>query len=143
MILYDQTTDEADVRFKIHNRFFGRKFSCQYSIPNSKSNEDDEFHNNKKFTWPELVPTQDVTNKSRESFLVNNQMKGWKLTSEAKKQYILDLIVKSHDEYNHINDDTSKLDFDQLNALEIRKQLSLMQSIRYHSLFFLALCDSV
>ena len=58
-------------------------------------------------------------------------MKGWKLTSEAKKQYILDLIVKSHDEFNHINDDTSKLDFDQLNALEIRKQVSLMQSIRY------------
>jgi hypothetical protein len=130
MIIYDQSNEEVDVRFKIHNRFFGRKFSCQYS--QDKSNKDD-FYNHKKFAWPDLVPTEEVPNKLAEPFLVSNQMKGWKLTSEAKRQYVLDLILKSHDELSKISEEASKLDLDQLNALEIRRQLSLMQSIRYQN----------
>lgn len=138
MILFEDPSQD-DINYQIHNRFFGRKFAGSNTTSTSHSqlkyiqHQKNDFINNDKIYTNQLVLTDEVPSEIRNGqCVINKQLKGWKLTSEAKKKYIMDMVVDSYKQLGGISEEVSAdMSFDHQNSLDLRRELALMHSIRY------------
>ena len=137
MILFEDPSQD-DVNYQVHNRFFGRKFAGP-NITNRLSNnqkyieqqKNNSINNDKNYTNQLILNDQIPTEIRNGTCIVNKQLKGWKLTSEAKKKYIMDMVVDSYRQLGGIPEEVSAdMSFDHQNSIELRRELALMHSIR-------------